>query len=339
MEGRARLSSSPHGRPSVGVGSGIGYVICSDVDRIVGKGAIMQFAVVARNVAVIGALLLAAAVGLAASSDASAADVRCDFCWQEWDYSEQARYLGDGQHVIYNLSSFQAHSFLVEGWGEAPIELDKPGVTVTPLGQVWKNELGHLKVASEETGGTMTAMAAVDLEDLGISQIPTGTTAYEIVRNPEYKSRIEQYLNSRAVPGISAKFSTAFQAIRTGAMAALFGSEISIRVEVVTSDGKVVFRKTASADRYRYQAGQSIGMSGHFIPEDLSAASGAAWVSQGGDDLDSMWDHLMAMGATLVIGADSEGGGCSNIERIASVTVRDADGNIIGQHFELTLLC
>lgn len=96
MEGRARLSSSPHGRPSVGVGSGIGYVICSDVDRIVGKGAIMQFAVVARNVAVIGALLLAAAVGLAASSDASAADVRCDFCWQEWDYSEQARYLGDG---------------------------------------------------------------------------------------------------------------------------------------------------------------------------------------------------------------------------------------------------
>lgn len=301
----------------------------------------MQYGIcnVVRGTAAV-ALLLATAVGLTAvSSDASAADVRCDFCQSEWDYSEQARYLGDGQHVIYNLSSFQAHSFLVQGWGEGPIEVDAPGVTVTPFGQVWQNELGHLEVASDETGGTMTAMAVVNLEDLGISQIPTGTTAYEIVRNPEYKSRIEQHLNSYAVPGISAKFSVAFQAIRTGAMAALFGSEISIRVEVETSDGKVVFRKTASSDQYSYQPGQSVGMNGHFIPEDLSAASGAAWVSQGGHDLDSMWDHLMAMDATLVIGSGSDSGGCSNIERITHVTVRDSDGNVVSQHFEFILLC
>lgn len=150
-----------------------------------GKGAFMQFTIAVRSVQSLGRsrwLLLTLAVGIAvASSGANAAEVRCDFCQQEWDYSEQAKYLGDGQHVTYNLSSFEAHSFLVDGWGEAPIELDAPGVMVTPLGQVWQNELGHLRVASEETGGTMTAMAAVDLEDLGISQIPTGTTAYEIV--------------------------------------------------------------------------------------------------------------------------------------------------------------
>ena len=122
-------------------------------------------------------------------------------------------------------------------------------------------------------------------------------------------------------------------------MSALFGSEISIRVEVVTSDGTVVFRKTASDGRYSYQVGHSVGISGRLIPEDLSGASGSSWVSEGGNDLDSMWDHLVAMGASLVIGAGSDGGGCSNIERIAHIVVRDADGNVVGQHFELILLC
>lgn len=284
-------------------------------------------------------LLIVSVASVAAifPNTAHAADIRCDWCNSPWDYEDQARYAGDGNHVVYNLSTFQAYAFDVS-WGGGPVELEGQ-VSVVSLGQVWQNELAPYQAFAAETGGTMTLMAVISIEDLNIGAVPPGTNAYDIVRSVELRGRIADRLNQGGFPGIGANASAFFQTIRTGSLAPLIGSEVRVRIEVQTSDGKVVFVKTASTDQYQYQPGESRGKNGHVIPENLSEAVGSTWTSQGGYDMDAMFTHLSAMNAQFVLSSGSSGAGCTGIYSIASVTTRDDEGNVTGQFFELVLIC
>ena len=224
--------------------------------------------------------------------------------------AETAKYLGDGEHILYDISNGQIHQYQVTGWGERPINAgDSEGVYVleTTLPGSIQTAFNFAKQIYQQNGSTSQPVS-VHVNQL--TDLPNFNQAsvFDVIGDATIRTQIEDRLG-RPLPGLSQVDAIGETLIQSALAYLGLADKVEIEITLVFADGATaVFVRDGTGGAARYQKGRSRTPSNQVIPEQIDSASQGVWtaVPGTGDSLDDLVVHMANLGAQISFSGSGE---------------------------------
>lgn len=220
------------------------------------------------------------------SVDAKAAVMPCDGC-SDFSMEDMAKYAGDGEHVVYDVSSGKFHRYYVSGWGESEINFGQEvSVVRIPTTQFEQESINELRDFSLVYGSPLAASVDVYIQDMAHSLIYANVTPYDVVSDANIRFQIEERVETAVRAGSS--FNSSVQRIFELAEG-LFGAPVSVGADITlhfADGGRATFRKTTKFGKYTYVPGTARYSNGQVVIEANTPAYSGMWHFSGGNSVE-----------------------------------------------------